>query len=60
MHITVRVIILFILRHMTEELASFKGKIIHYYTSFCLFNTYESELLYNYKFFIENIILKLG
>lgn len=36
------------------------GKIVHYYSSFCLFNTHESELLYNYKFFIENIIMKLG
>jgi len=36
------------------------GKIVHYYSSFCLFSTHESELLYNYKFFIENIIMKLG
>ena len=36
------------------------GKIVHYFSSFCLFNTHEAELLYNYKFFIENIIMKLG
>lgn len=35
-------------------------KTVFYYTSFYLFNTYESELLYNYKFFIENAIMKLG
>lgn len=39
---------------------SLPPKPIHYYTSFYLFNTYESELLYNFKFFIENVIMKLG
>lgn len=33
---------------------------VHYYSSFYLFNSYESELLYSYKYFIENMILKLG
>lgn len=45
---------------MTEEQAPPRARAIHYYTSFYLFNTYESQLLYNYKFFIENIIMKLG
>jgi hypothetical protein len=43
-----------------EEEGQVRAGTVHYYSSFCLFNTHESELLYNYKFFIENIIMKLG
>jgi hypothetical protein len=45
---------------MAEEPSVARARTIHYYTSFYLFNAYEAELLYNYKFFIENMIMKLG
>lgn len=37
-----------------------KPKILYYLTNFQLFSLPEADLLCNYKYFIENTIMKLG
>lgn len=33
---------------------------IYYFTNCQLFNEQEAQILYNYKYFIENVIMRLG
>lgn len=53
-------LLLIIIRLYMEPTVSIDDNIIYYFTNFHLFSEEESKLLCNYKFFIENMIMKLG